>query len=116
MSHATHCCVQHGCKYGERDCPVVNKVEPQVYPCEVCGWECQDEAFLEIAHLMNEVFTSESENAKLKADAERYRWLRDESWKDHKFSCAHAVIPAHGQRLTAAIDAARQPNTGGIDR
>ena len=58
----------------------------------------------------------ERENAKLKADAERYRWLRDESWKDHKFSCAHAVIPAHGQRLTAAIDAARQPNTGGIDR
>lgn len=36
--HASHCCVVHGCKYGEDDtCPVVNKEIQQKYPCESCG-------------------------------------------------------------------------------
>lgn len=34
--HASHCCVMHGCKYREDDCPVVNKVVEQEYVCEVC--------------------------------------------------------------------------------
>lgn len=34
--HETHCCLDHGCKYGEVDCPVVLKLTKQVYPCESC--------------------------------------------------------------------------------
>ena len=34
--HATHCCITHGCKYGDEDCPVVNGKVAQVYPCEDC--------------------------------------------------------------------------------
>ena len=34
--HQTHCCVQHGCKYGEKDCPVVKKEIKQEYLCELC--------------------------------------------------------------------------------
>jgi len=34
--HVTHCCVKHGCKYGEPDCPVVNEAALQRYPCEQC--------------------------------------------------------------------------------
>ena len=36
--HQTHCCVLHGCKYGQDDdCPVVNKIIEQEYPCEDCN-------------------------------------------------------------------------------
>lgn len=34
--HATHCCILHGCKYGEKDCPVTNGKITQVYPCQDC--------------------------------------------------------------------------------
>lgn len=34
--HARHCCTEHGCKYGEIDCPVVTKLTKQLYPCMDC--------------------------------------------------------------------------------
>lgn len=34
--HSTHCCVRHGCKYGDEDCPVILGTEKQEYPCENC--------------------------------------------------------------------------------
>lgn len=40
--HESHCCAVHGCKYGDKDCPVVNRKIPQKYPCEECTdqkWE-----------------------------------------------------------------------------
>ncbi len=37
--HQTHCCVLHGCKYGDDDCPVVSGDVEQEYPCEACGGE-----------------------------------------------------------------------------
>lgn len=40
--HTEHCCIHHGCKYGDEDCPVTNGVKPQSYPCEYC-----DEAAIE---------------------------------------------------------------------
>lgn len=34
--HSEHCCIHHGCKYNEKDCPVVwGRVEGIV--CEYCG-------------------------------------------------------------------------------
>ena len=43
--HASHCCKWHGCKYGDKDCPVVlGKVE-QEYPCEWCSEELKDEKY-----------------------------------------------------------------------
>lgn len=35
--HESHCCVLHGCKYGDDDCPVANRQTKQDYPCETCG-------------------------------------------------------------------------------
>ncbi len=37
--HRTHCCIRHGCKYGDENCPVVNKKIKQEYLCEECGDE-----------------------------------------------------------------------------
>ena len=35
-THVTHCCAQHGCKYGNSDCPVKTGTHEQEYPCEEC--------------------------------------------------------------------------------
>ena len=32
----THCCVLHGCKYGDSRCPVVKREVKQAYPCMDC--------------------------------------------------------------------------------
>lgn len=42
--HASHCCKQHGCKYGDPDCPVEFGDEPQKYPCEMCADETDEQA------------------------------------------------------------------------
>ena len=34
--HASHCCFQHGCKYGDDDCPVASGQVEQLYDCEWC--------------------------------------------------------------------------------
>lgn len=34
--HTEHCCFEHGCKYGEDDCPVATGLQKQSYPCEAC--------------------------------------------------------------------------------
>lgn len=37
--HTEHCCVFHGCKYGDEDCPVYLGLKKQSYPCEFCNEE-----------------------------------------------------------------------------
>lgn len=35
--HATHCCIDHGCSYGENaNCPVASGSVKQEHPCEIC--------------------------------------------------------------------------------
>lgn len=34
--HITHCCSDHGCKYGDIDCPVAIDLVKQKYKCEDC--------------------------------------------------------------------------------
>lgn len=48
--HGSHCCSLHGCKYGDRDCPVVAGLEAQLYPCE----ECEHCAGSEIVYSLND--------------------------------------------------------------
>ena len=36
-SHLNHCCIHHGCKYGDENCPVVLGRNKQSYPCGGCG-------------------------------------------------------------------------------
>lgn len=39
-AHTEHCCITHGCKYGDADCPVTSMVKNQSGPC----WHCHEEA------------------------------------------------------------------------
>lgn len=41
--HTEHCCAEHGCKYGDPDCPVVNDIKLQSYPCERCDEDARDD-------------------------------------------------------------------------
>jgi len=41
--HASHCCLRHGCKYGDENCPVENGRVVQEYPCEQCSYEKEEE-------------------------------------------------------------------------
>lgn len=34
--HTEHCCLRHGCKYGDDKCTVTTGKERQSYPCEDC--------------------------------------------------------------------------------
>lgn len=40
--HIDHCCARHGCKYGDKDCPVENGYVNQRYDCECCGSAKED--------------------------------------------------------------------------
>jgi hypothetical protein len=42
-AHQAHCCVRHGCKYGERRCAVTSGVVPQLHPCEQCSDQMVDQ-------------------------------------------------------------------------
>ena len=37
--HRTHCCILHGCKYGDEDCPVRSGEIKQDYTCESCDMD-----------------------------------------------------------------------------
>ena len=34
--HKQHCCLYHGCKYGDKDCPVFLSLTEQVCVCDIC--------------------------------------------------------------------------------
>ena len=34
--HTEHCCLEHGCKYGDDHCTVTTRKKRQSYPCEWC--------------------------------------------------------------------------------
>jgi hypothetical protein len=35
-THVTHCCLRHGCKYSEAECPVETKTHEQEFACPYC--------------------------------------------------------------------------------
>jgi hypothetical protein len=39
--HTEHCCVYHGCKYRDDDCPVVRQTKKQSLPCESCYYDSE---------------------------------------------------------------------------
>lgn len=43
--HESHCCINHGCKYGYEDCPVTLGILNQKYPCEICAFDKSDFPF-----------------------------------------------------------------------
>lgn len=44
-AHPTHCCKWHGCKYGDPNCPVVAGEVKQLYLCDYCYDDLDDECY-----------------------------------------------------------------------
>lgn len=42
-THVTHCCSEHGCKYGHPQCPIKTGELVQDHPCEACEFDDEDE-------------------------------------------------------------------------
>lgn len=40
--HTEHCCLKHGCKYGDVDCVVELGIKKQSFPCEWCYEEAEE--------------------------------------------------------------------------
>ena len=64
--HASHCCKWHGCKYGDEDCPVTNGQVAQMYLCEDCYDDLENEELFK--HILNNVqeikqFLKDKQNA-----------------------------------------------------
>ena len=51
--HVTHCCLRHGCKYGDEDCPVAAGTHEQMYKCESCDWEEEEARHINIPHMVS---------------------------------------------------------------
>ena len=54
--HRTHCCSQHGCKYNNKDCPVVSGDIKQDYPCEDCHDEQAFGKVIVASHIKDNVW------------------------------------------------------------
>lgn len=79
-THATHCCLRHGCKYGDDTCPVEKGTVTQEYACHFCP----DQALVDYA---NSVVLSASAGAYDEDDEydkeeveDAYRTLADADW------------------------------------
>lgn len=57
--HASHCCVLHGCKYRDDDCPVESGQVEQKYLCEICA-----EYDIESLELLKRIVEEERKNDK----------------------------------------------------
>lgn len=81
--HTEHCCVIHGCKYGDDDCTVTTRRKPQSFVCEYCSiilpvtTQSKKETtfvFLLIAAINNAV---DSNLCSTEVGEEMKRWLLD---------------------------------------
>lgn len=60
--HRTHCCWDHGCKYGDDDCPVKAGRITQEYPCEWC-----DEDKEKMERMLHEFFDFDMDSVSRRA-------------------------------------------------
>ena len=59
MSHQSHCCKKHGCKYGDHDCPVANGSVIQDHRCEYCrdnSFDLSDSAIDKLTGNLNKIW------------------------------------------------------------
>jgi len=56
-SHPGHCCVEHGCKYSDPDCPIVTGEIPQYFAC----YDCDEVAFYQRQRNEGESYWPEDE-------------------------------------------------------
>ncbi len=81
--HRTHCCLNHGCKYGNQDCPVELGLIIQDYPCEDCELE-EDNTNLMDEHMIAIVELLKNYNLTALSKYEKSLRLLLDEWKRSK--------------------------------
>ena len=78
--HNTHCCKEHGCKYGDFDCPVEHGPLPGVR-CESCDWDEEQhrECHEEIRRLKERIEFLQNQVATLTKEVSDQGW-RTSGW------------------------------------
>ena len=82
--HEGHCCVLHGCKYGDEDCPVISGETQQRCQCESCdydGIKSLDELKEKVRHIESGCDCCEGDEALY--------------WKDNEHNAFVAVSYTH---------------------
>ena len=96
--HIEHCCVRHGCKYGDDACPVVFGPEVQEFPCESCDYEPHFKVTF-IRHSMREHSWKPEEEQEM-VEFEGFIYVPFETFLDltKKYDVMfHHVVEAHGE-------------------
>lgn len=84
-SHDTHCCIDHGCKYGHPDCAIAKGLRRQTGLCENCGLETEgyygepEREYYEQKQYVHDLFygTPTGNNARILELQQRNRDLSD---------------------------------------
>ncbi len=92
--HTEHCCVKHGCKYGDKDCSVEKGWKLQSHPCESCEFDKEDrENFLK--NSPDEVLISREEYDEL-IDKQRLLYslyeFRVQTWENYEDAFIHYTL------------------------
>lgn len=95
--HTEHCCVTHGCKYGEADCSVATGAKQQSLPCEDCAdVKCGDREAVEVVAEVEAVDESEGSGGGLHTHCHLNVFLPDGT---------ELMTVAQHSRIVAAKDA-----------
>lgn len=77
--HASHCCIKHGCKYGNAGCPVVRGQIEQEYLCEEC--EADDQQNLTDGEELARLYDIERKYLRLLAKYNELLMQTEDDWR-----------------------------------
>lgn len=92
--HETHCCVLHGCKYGNDDCPVVNGQIKQTYQCEGCRFDLEEIRYhiLSTSHLDVPAIADELKSRLIEEGANEDEYFADKTNRELFFKILNSEI------------------------
>lgn len=53
--HTEHCCLEHGCKYGDENCPVATQLKFQSHACESCYMDASEGANPDMPYTIDKI-------------------------------------------------------------
>ena len=83
--HTEHCCIDHGCKYGDDNCTIVTGTKVQSYPCEECEFELKIQLYT--LHLADRMSCCADSNTNIICTSDTY----DEVLLDSEFLSDYSI-------------------------
>lgn len=105
--HESHCCIRHGCKYGEEDCPVVSGEIKQLYDCEACGFDEED---YDIYKELEELRLYKREHERLKKELNKILHPNNDGPKNPSFCDIVAYVRGDLRKLKKEIEELKDSN------